>query len=616
MFRSPLSIDLPTCVKEGVFLISSCPTLEYPNSEKSHRATPDREMSKRKIVSRKRPDVEMTNMDIINRQRSDRGIPNMQPTNTDSMSKNSRDEKNWPSLDELMPSSADLATLAPDDRTCWQSAIDVHLTVQKHLASVSEDDVFYKSTVDDLKVPLMLVLKAFANVYVSDRLTGLVYANLDVFACHASPRSVPCLWRVYVPGEPITPLRPIREFLEWEFYYAPPTAVPEKLTPRCQPGARDDCREDSEFFTEDLAIKCRSFTNLVQQKWFPFSIFKNRYCYECVAGSESIDDLVLVDKGREVLPMSGVLMTVQRNKVSLVTEKTLENQDWKTAECKLLPDIPCEIFQCKTNVTKRPDGECKDHYTLHMALNLNLRSSSTQKRRRLAKLLQCMAGKYLHFDWDSEFPPKLTVYDLDKDIELFGVEIGFYRSYYDINWDDLRVFSWNYGNSLLQIITGDEMSPNMTTDSTHHDINLFRKDIHGDKVTYISATNISANTREILSNGLLSFCIGFKEELNNLEATLACYPRIRNGNTQHNDSCVVEYFSVSSSSASSCGMNILSISFSVISFVSKILILSNVKSIYWYIARKCGLVYQVNSFIQKLLPQIRNNDCIVLLTPP
>ena len=50
------------------------------------------------------------------------------------------------------------------------------------------------------------ILTTLRRVHVTDRLTGLVYTDLDTFICNVNSQSVPCLWDVFTSDGSVVPL--------------------------------------------------------------------------------------------------------------------------------------------------------------------------------------------------------------------------------------------------------------------------------------------------------------------------------------------------------------------------------------------------------------------------
>ena len=433
-----------------------------------------------------------------------------------------------------------------ESRSCWKSTIDLYNVLKHHLSQLSDSDLdlFLRSTLQEVDDPLWIVLKAMSSLYVTDRSTGFVYTNLDVFVCHATPSCVPCVWKLYTITSP-EPMAFVREHSDKEFYFSSShISVEDTKTERCLSTVIDDCDGNSQFYTHFLNEKCKSFTSLVQMTTAPFFRFRNRFCLLCFRGETDYKAVYVSLKARDKIPLSSVLVGFEKDGISL-TPKILsqpEKQTWAHAWCQVSPDIPCDVTKCNSGFVKRRDGKCRTHYTLYMAVHLRHTTPSHVTHRKLAQLMRCLATKHLGWDMGSETKIKLTSFTLGTNF-LYGVGIGIYSSGFELDWMDVEKFALRYGNAFLQLINLLEMSTDILEARfyEYHMIEVFLETKFNDVLFYSTDYNMTSIT-ETSPAGQLPFCAGvdFKKRGGNF--SLTCYPPKDKQVAQlHNDSCLVEY---------------------------------------------------------------------------
>ena len=454
------------------------------------------------------------------------------------------------SLEDLIPTPQVLLSLDSGDTTCWTKTIQFYKSLQERLSGLQDIDLFRNSTLQDLHNPLWIVLKAMSSLYVTDRSTGFVYANLDVFVCHATSTSVPCVWELYTPRSPV-PLRVVKEHSGQDFFYSSSQLpIPEEKTHTCWHNARDDCDEQSSFYTDLRSRRCKSFTSLVQS--FPFFVFKNRFCLQCIRGKNYYKSVSVSDGDRKEFALSAVLIHFEKNGVSLTSQSKskLDRQMWASAFCQLVPGMPCRLTKCRDGSTQRPDGACRQYYTLHMAVHLRDSKLNQIKHRKLANLLRCLATKYIDLDIDSETLLNLTTFKLGANTFMQGVGIGLYSSMYGIKWRDIETFALWYGNAVLHIINLQEVStPELDgVKYKHHMIEVSVESYHNNLAVYNTDFDVTS-INQSSPGDLLPFCVGVDFKMRDGNFSLPCYPPKEEHVPQLlNDSCLAEYHTEHNSS--------------------------------------------------------------------
>ena len=372
--------------------------------------------------------------------------------------------------------TADLNLKDPGDVNCWEKTLTHHTALQSLAATTrsEEEDLHQATNEDDDKTVVMTEL---STLRVSDRSTGLVYANLSVFSCHALNTSVPCLWHLRMRTTRDNQL-PFLENAKGRLYQEPPNedVIPPNSVVRCQPrSAIEICSEESAYFSKELMMKCHRVDVSESRMVVAGMVYKNKFCVECMHGKVDISWNVAFSS---LLTLSAQGLIVQNSK-----DINTPTSFWETAMCDLDEEFVCRVSQCTAGYFRRPDGVCKENVFLHFGLRVKGqgRVLSYAEHKSVSDLMRCVVSKHLTLDVDDPVQFQLTRYSLSENIHLFGFKIQCYFSNFfsikSIVTADILAFSRRFGNVFYGIFTPEQ--PNELMDMPNH---LRKKVEHHDVV--------------------------------------------------------------------------------------------------------------------------------------
>ena len=334
-----------------------------------------------------------------------------------------------------------------------------------------------KATVEtDLTKSVAIEKDMLMALYITDLSSGIVYENLDTFVCNAKATSLPCVWSIR--GFPqFGSIARFDTMTINSLFQSPPLFqkdeyIPESTLRICSHDAQASCPRNSIYFSETLKQKCQSFRSEV--KFFGaknranikrYQYFLNRYCFYCIYGPEYV---VMDVNVKNINPSLASLLSIDNdNKVRISAISSIfEPSPWRTAVCDPEEDLQCRAITCNEGFILRPDGNCKELKTLHLAMKMPGTNLTAKESKNLVKLLQCVLQADDGFDlYEDHIQPVLNVYSYDDKVTLFGIRVSFFSDYTNHEKALMEPIALNYGNTLARIIN------NHTEDTSLDDVN-------------------------------------------------------------------------------------------------------------------------------------------------
>ena len=323
-------------------------------------------------------------------------------------------------------------------RDCWANAIMTYNVINK-LRDVEGQTDFVAS------------LSQF--LYVTDLKTKIVYKSLDVFNCHASVTSVPCVWQVTVTAfnDMSTGFQRIKPL-----FSNPVEKINKKLS-KCKYSARKECDPTSDFFSPIRKEKCLSFTSPVKTINGSTTIFyKNRHCMACETGTLNINEETASieprDYHKHVSGSFSAVLSLSNDDIELHIDRTDYFIGWIKSKCSLTGN--CRDTQCVDHLfVLRPDGFCKVKYTLYIAMTV---TTDRHIIERLPELLRCVLHRYEHWDLDGHQRPEFKTFKFQNDSYMYGMSVDFYSKERSNHRAQLEKLAVETGNYLVEIINNNE----------------------------------------------------------------------------------------------------------------------------------------------------------------
>ena len=334
---------------------------------------------------------------------------------------------------------------------CWTAARDYFdtLMTSRQMSRYPRDDHLAEKA-------QVLLLDQLSQLYVSDKRSGFVFANLGVFLCYAKPGAVPCLWQFHAHTSYSKPLDKILTQPDYHvFTRVVPSSelIPYDTLPVCNNLTKDECDPTSVGFTKHLQERCKSFISTVQSVKNPWSMsnnYRNRFCLQCMEGHPHIS----VDRNprpRAQLPRPvSTLVAVGQRLLQLhvnVSYALAAPPAWINATCYLNGRLSCHVDTCNTGFLMRPSGVCKQLNKVQLAVYTGQHHVDNTGHQSLADLLLCLLASGSLLDVAADIPPELTKYNISGHV-MHGAHVSYYEEADDQRniQEQMAVFSQGTGN--------------------------------------------------------------------------------------------------------------------------------------------------------------------------
>ena len=292
--------------------------------------------------------------------------------------------------------------------------------------------------------------------YITDLSSGFVYENLETFVCNAAATSVPCVWSIR--GFPhFESISRFETMTIDSLFQSPPEGIAKSTLRMCSHEAEASCPENSAYFSETLKQKCQSFRSELavlrprHTTTTKYRNFHNRYCFYCIKGPDR--EAMLVDLDVKIDSSLGSLLSIDNHNNVRVAAMSPLFDPWLTAMCDPEQEFKCRATKCNVDFVLRPDGNCKQLMTIHLAMKMPATNLTTKESKNLIRLMQCVMEKDNMFDlYEDHLQPYLEVYSYEGKVTLFGTRFSFYSPYTFDNKDIMAPVALKYGNTLARII--------------------------------------------------------------------------------------------------------------------------------------------------------------------
>ena len=296
-----------------------------------------------------------------------------------------------------------------------------------------------------------LLLEALESLYITDLNSGVYYANLEIFSCHAKSNSVPCLWNISSQFY-LKERNGVSRMVTDKVLLIPP--IKRNLRPICSDKVISSCTPRSKYYSPSLKQRCSTFRSEVKSNnvWY-----RNRYCLLCSQGPNSVINLHSDIVKRPYFQMTHVTLEnsdtiVLRPRSGVVTSVS---GNWINATCKTDDQFRCKVSHCRTGFILRQNGVCSELHVLYIAMRMPTNNLTTAEAESLVNLLQCIVQTDERFDMDDYQPGRLNVFLYDDNVTLFGTDVFLYAPHSLVLRKIIEDITLNIGNALTQMINND-----------------------------------------------------------------------------------------------------------------------------------------------------------------
>ena len=425
-----------TCVSDGVFVVTSCP--REPYSPLSSWQQENQDGGSLETMFRKQQEVgELSKPSQLcweevlvfeNTIREHNVRPKLSENMINEYRAFSRLHDNFMTQEESRTRLTDNQATDDSDRESIKRQIS-H-TTQESLTDSSDrplTSTAQKPVTSENKLNLsdeLNIIDAFKQRYVTDMSTGFVFANLTLFACHASRDSVPCLWGLRLGINYYKKSTQHTTLIKPSTVHYTPNTLDRYLKRMCDPAAVDACDNTSQFFTQDLQTKCAArFSYAFSME--TLDVYKNKHCLQCNV-NESFQELNLDGQNSKLTEFSELFRVTALSGSEFKLQQsggngTSSRQDWMETDCIFDNGFSCSITECGQSYVKMPNGECRHRLFLHMSVRITNEIFTAEEHRRLASFFQCVIRNFDSLQIDEDVAPKFSVYFFGKRLKMYGV---------------------------------------------------------------------------------------------------------------------------------------------------------------------------------------------------